>query len=120
MTVLKNPFFFFPVLLFGLNQLLEKAFQIFIPIIHAYLDDLLAMPVILGITLQLFRWMHPAKNSYIFAKTPIIISWVYVSLVFEWFLPRQSPQYISDPWDILCYGMGTIYFYRWMNKPKAQ
>ncbi|MFC3414859.1 magnesium citrate secondary transporter [Algoriphagus hitonicola] len=97
---------------------MEKVFGIYTPFIHAYLDDLLAMPVILGITLQIFRWIHPAKNTFIFRKTPLLVAWIYVSIVFEWFLPTQSNQYIRDPWDILCYGLGTVYFSLFINQKK--
>lgn len=119
MEVIKNPYFYLPAILFAINQILEKIFGIFTPFIHAYFDDLLAMPVILGITLQLFRWIHPAKDTLTFAKTPLIVAWIYVSIVFEWFLPSQSNQNVSDLWDILCYGLGTLYFHYLINQEKV-
>ncbi len=116
MSVLKNPYFFIPVLLFGLNQILEKSFGIFIPWVHEYLDDLLAIPVILGITLQVYRWIHPLKENFRFKKEHIFVAFLYVSVVFEGFLPWYSDQYVRDYWDILCYGLGAIFFYFKINR----
>jgi hypothetical protein len=116
MSVFKNPYFFIPVLLFAGNQVLEKGFGIFVPIVHAYLDDLLAMPVILGITLQIYRWIHPLKENFLFKKEHIFVAFLYVSVVFEGFLPWYSDQYIRDFWDILCYGLGAIIFYFKINR----
>lgn len=115
MSVLKNPYFFIPVLLFGLNQILEKSFGIFIPWVHEYLDDLLAIPVILGITLQIYRWIHPLKGNFKFKKEHIFVAFLYVSVVFEGFLPWYSEQYVRDFWDILCYALGALVFYFKIN-----
>lgn len=116
MSVLKNPLFIFSCLLFWINQYLEKIQEIYIPYVHAYLDDLLAMPVVLGITLQAFRWFHPLKDQYIFTKIHIILAVVYFSLIFEVILPMKSDTYTRDWWDILCYAIGALAFYYCINK----
>ncbi|HSI75712.1 MAG TPA: hypothetical protein VK957_07450, partial [Lunatimonas sp.] len=88
MSVLKNPHFWIPALLFWVNQYLEKVQHIFIPFIHSYLDDLLAMPVVLGITLQVFRSIYRSRESFIFTKTQILIGTAYFSFLFEVLLPQ--------------------------------
>lgn len=118
MSVFKNPYFFIPVHLFAGNQVLEKGFGIFVPIVHAYLDDLLAMPVILGITLQIYRWIHPLKNQFIFKNQHIVVATTYVALMFEFVLPKFSSTYTADYWDILCYCLGAILFKFQINYPK--
>ncbi|MBS4072703.1 MAG: magnesium citrate secondary transporter [Algoriphagus sp.] len=115
MSVFKNPYFFIPILLFAGNQVLEKGFKIFIPWVHAYLDDLLALPVILGITLQIYHWIHPKREKFRFKKEHILVAFLYVSLVFEGFLPWYSEVYIRDLWDIICYGLGSLIFYFKIN-----
>lgn len=115
MNVFKNPYFFIPILLFAGNQVLEKGFEIFIPWVHAYLDDLLALPVILGITLQIYRWIHPLGEGFRFKKEHVIVAFLYVSVVFEGVLPWYSEVYIRDLWDILCYGLGSLIFYFKIN-----
>lgn len=116
MNVFKNLYFFIPVLLFAGNQVLEKVFEIFIPWVHAYLDDLLALPVILGITLQIYRWIHPLGEDFRFKKEHVIVAFLYVSVVFEGILPWYSEVYIRDFWDTLCYGLGTIFFHFKINR----
>lgn len=115
MSVLKNPFFIIPCMLFWINQLLERAFNLYIPFIHAYFDDLLAIPVVLGITLQIYRWIHPLKGDFLFSKVQIGIGVAYFSILFEVLLPIWSILYTSDFWDVLCYMLGAIFYYRYIN-----
>jgi hypothetical protein len=119
MSVLKNPVFFISCILFWFNQILERGFEVYIPYIHSYLDDLLAMPVILGITLQVYRWIHPLKDKFVFTKIHIIVGVAYFSILFEVLLPLWSPIYTADWFDILCYIFGALVFYRFINVPKA-
>jgi hypothetical protein len=116
MRVLKNPLFLIACILFWANQYLEKVQGIFIPFVHAYMDDLLAMPVVLGITLQAFQWIHPLRAGFRFTKVQVLVGWLYFSLLFEILLPRWSDHYVADPWDVLAYGIGAAFFYRFINK----
>jgi radical SAM superfamily enzyme YgiQ (UPF0313 family) len=118
MSVFKNPYFISACLVFWLNQFLERVLNIFIPYVHAYLDDLLAMPVILGITLQVYRWIHPLKDGFTFSKTQVFVGWLYFSFLFEFLLPRWSSTYTADLLDVVCYGIGAIAFYKLINKKK--
>ncbi|EOZ96088.1 hypothetical protein A33Q_2681 [Indibacter alkaliphilus LW1] len=120
MTVFKNPWFLTAATLFWINQLLEKVFVVFIPFVHAYLDDLMAMPVVLGITLQVYRWIHPAKSRFTFTWTQVLIAVLYFSFLFEWLLPKYSNLYTSDYWDILAYAIGAIFFYYLINVPSQK
>ena len=116
MSVFKNPYFLASCVIFWVNQYLEKVEGIFIPYIHAYLDDLLAMPVVLGLTLQIFRWFHPQKNRFLFTKVQIAIAVLYFSLIFEVILPMRSPLYTRDWWDVLFYAIGAVGFYFLINR----
>lgn len=118
--VFKNPFFVIPCLIFWINQYLEKSKGVSIPIVHAYLDDIMAMPVVLGITLQVFNWIHPLKNRLVFTKKQIIIGWLYFSFMFEYVLPKWSTTHTSDILDVLCYGLGAIFFYKFINVYKSK
>ncbi|MBS9524373.1 magnesium citrate secondary transporter [Litoribacter ruber] len=116
MSVFKNPFFIVCCILFWVNQYLEKVQGIFIPYVHAYLDDLLAMPVVLGLTLQAFRWFHSLKAKFVFTKTQIAVAVLYFSLIFEVILPMRSEVYTRDWWDVLMYAIGAVGFYFWINR----
>lgn len=120
MEIFKNPFFIFPCLVFWINQFVEKSLGVFIPVYHSYGDDLMAMPVVFGLCLQVMRWMHPLKNELIFTKKQLMIALVYFSVVFELVLPAFSSAYTADLIDVACYGIGTLVFFRWVNRPALQ
>src|SRR5690606_12085118 len=117
MSVLKNPLFILSCVLFWINQYLEKVQQIFIPFVHSYLDDLMVMPVVLGLTLQIFRWIHPLKEKFSFTKIQIMVAVVYFSILFEGILPLWSNLYTRDLWDVVFYSIGAIGFYFLINQP---
>ncbi len=120
-SVLKHPLFIFAAIAFWTNQFLEKALGVFIPFYHSYGDDLMAMPVVFGLCLQTMRWIHPRKSDLVFNKNQILVALVYFSVVFEGVLPMLSDRYTADIFDVLCYGIGTLAFYYFMNQQaKAQ
>ncbi|WBL42496.1 magnesium citrate secondary transporter [Algoriphagus halophytocola] len=120
MELFKNPIFIVASIAFWVNQYLEKSMGIFIPIYHAYGDDLMAMPVVFGICLQVMRWYHPLGSQLIFTPKQVVIALVYFSVVFEILLPLRSNTYTADPIDVLCYAFGTWVFLKFMNKPALQ
>ena len=70
MSVIRNPYFWLPCILFWANQYLERIEGFYLPFLHSYLDDLLAIPVVLGITLQVFRVDISWKKPDGFYKNP--------------------------------------------------
>ncbi len=116
----KHPIFIFASMVFWVNLYLEKSLGIFVPFYHSYGDDLIAMPVVFGICLQLMRWIHPMKGELIFNKKQLVIGLIYFSIVFEIILPRISAVYTADLLDVLCYLIGTLVFHKIMNKPAPQ
>ncbi|NHE56962.1 magnesium citrate secondary transporter [Cyclobacterium plantarum] len=119
MSILKNPYFLLPALLFWVNQYLERIQAIFIPYLYSYFDDLMAMPVVLGTTLQIYRWIHPLKNGFVFTPVQVMVGLVYFSILFEGLLPIWSSTYTRDFWDVGCYLIGTVYFYFLINRNRA-
>ncbi|SEJ11746.1 hypothetical protein SAMN05192553_102468 [Cyclobacterium xiamenense] len=120
MPVYSNPWFLLPALTFWINQYLERVQGIYFPLVHSYLDDLLAMPVILGLTLQLYRWIHPRKERLVFSIKQVLVGFLYISLLFEVLLPAWSATYVRDPWDVGCYFLGSVYFYGLINKKQNE
>ncbi|EIM77694.1 hypothetical protein A3SI_05909 [Nitritalea halalkaliphila LW7] len=115
-----SPYFWVPALLFWINQYIERVLEIHLPYIHAYGDDLLAMPVVFGLTLQVYRWIHPLREAFIFTPAQLIVGLLYFSLLFEVLLPRFLSTYTADPWDVLCYALGTVYFHYLLNRPACR
>ncbi|SFB51271.1 magnesium citrate secondary transporter [Algoriphagus aquimarinus] len=120
MGIFKNQIFIFASITFWINQYLEKALGIVVPVYHSYGDDLMAMPVVFGICLQLMRWWHPNGEELTFTTRQVVVGLVYFSLVFEVLLPFKSTTYTADPLDVVCYVIGTLVFLKFMNKPAPQ
>jgi hypothetical protein len=114
MKNLKDPVFLFFCFLFCSNKILEMN-GFFIPFIHAYMDDLICLPVILNITLFLFRKFIYRDDQYCFPLFFILSALLMFSLAFEALLPLSSAAYTADPWDILAYSLGGIFFHFWFN-----
>lgn len=116
----KHPIFIFASIAFWINLYLEKSLGIFLPFYHSYGDDLIAMPVVFGICLQIMRWIHPRKTELTFSIKQLAIGVIYFSIVFELILPNVSPVYTADLFDVLCYLIGTLVFQKFMNIPASQ
>ncbi len=109
---LKQRAVLFPFALFAVNQLLAKRLPQF-PFLTNYLNDIVALPVLLYLGLKL-------RNTFIQNPKPlnnvnILYTFILVSLYFEYYLPSKSPAYTSDFLDILMYGIGMFYFCLFMN-----
>jgi len=114
---LKHPLFLLSILLFLIHQIIEKGFNYSIPILHAYLDDLVCMPIVLGLGTQIIQWIHPVKNLYFLDKTAVIITVVFYSILFEAILPVvNSSVYTADWIDVALYALGGFMFYNLVSK----
>ncbi len=117
---ISHPLFWISVVLFIVNQALERIYGIFLPFIHAYLDDLLCMPIVLGIATQIIQWIHPAGKYYYLSNGHILIAVVMFSIVFELILPNTDPaHFTSDMLDILFYIAGAFLFYWLITRKKG-
>ncbi|MEG9328079.1 hypothetical protein V6B16_09045 [Salinimicrobium catena] len=83
--------------------------------IRNYLNDLLCMPVVLGICLHLVRFMKNDRTIRISLFTTISLA-VFYSLYFEIILPPITERYTADVFDVLLYFTGALLFY-FMQKP---
>lgn len=75
-----------------------------------YLDDLLAMPIILYLTQSLMRLLYK-NHDFKLDISMLILGFLMVSIGFEWVLPKYFEHLTSDFWDVLCYALGTVIFY---------
>lgn len=110
---LSNPVFLISVVLATTNQILEKGFGIFLPLIHSYLDDLLCFPIVLTLGLAMYRYFKPNYQLSAWHIWPTVI--VY-SVYFEWYLPQTSTVYTADVFDVLMYAIGALIFQRFINR----
>lgn len=114
---LKHPLVFTSILLFLIHQIIEKGFDYSVPIAHAYLDDLLCIPVVLGIGTQIMQWIHPIKDLYFLDKNVVLITLVFYAILFEGVLPLINPLVYTADWiDIVMYSIGAVLFYHLVSK----
>ena len=110
---LSNPVFLTSVVLASVNQLLEKGFGVFLPVVHSYLDDLLCFPIVLTLGLAMYRLFKPSYELSVWHIWPTVI--IY-SVYFEWYLPQTSTVYTADVMDLLMYVLGAMIFQRFINR----
>lgn len=56
-------------------------------------------------------WFSKKDKSIRIDLFTIISLVVLYSVVFEFYLPKQSYRYTGDVWDVVCYALGGIVFY---------
>lgn len=79
------------------------------PIIQGYLSDFLAIPLMLGVILIILRWYSNDPRFQI-SSLRILFAFVYISVAFEWILPKYKANFHADWWDVLAYGLGALVF----------
>lgn len=107
--------FWISSILFSLHQIVEKWWSI--PWVHAYLDDILAPCIVLGLALAFFQNVFPADPDFRIPKYWILIFIIWYALLFEWYFPSIDSRHFSDPYDILAYTVGGILFAWLGNRP---
>lgn len=123
MNVLKSPVFIISCVLFALHQLLQKGLDISLPLIDSYLDNLLAMPIILTFLLVERRILFRRGKGYSLSAMDVILATVYIVIIAEVVFPLLSDNFVTDWRDVIFYALGSLIFWftinRWPEKHKA-
>jgi hypothetical protein len=85
--------------------------------LNGHINDFFAIPVIASLGLWFQRVIIYKTNYYVLSAWHVLFVVVYVSLVFEAFLPLVSIRYTADWADVLLYMAGGLFFFIVMNKP---
>lgn len=115
------------IMLIGLlacvHQYVQKELNLQLPLLHAYLDDVLCMPIFLAI----WRWEKQLLWKTVkLQSAEIVFLTCFIFVIFEGILPRFSVVYTSDWRDGLAYSCGSSIFYllqkksnfvQWTKKP---
>ncbi len=102
--------FLLPITFLYLTHLLVKFSQY--PVnewISNYFADVLCLPILLSYILLLMRYFKKEPLLWLNIHQ-IIFLFVYVSLLFEFILPKYSKRYTSDFYDVMAYAVGAIFF----------
>ena len=102
--------FFICGFLFLLNEGLDYL-EYDLPVFwNHYLNDLLAMPIVLMLCLILTRLIHKNKSIRLSLFTTCSVAALY-AVYFELYLPGRSARYTADLLDALLYFCGALLFY---------
>ena len=115
MATLKNKVFLSCALGFLLFHMFEGHVQV-PEVLSAYLDDFLCLPILLSLILLVQRRLIVQDEAFKLPVGHIIVSILYISLLFELVLPGFSVKFIGDPFDVLAYSAGAALFYFSINK----
>ncbi|WP_299706216.1 magnesium citrate secondary transporter [uncultured Pontibacter sp.] len=115
MRTLRHPVFLVSVVLFLVNQALEQT-GVFFPLLFSYLDDLLAMPIVLTIILAAER-IYFRKDDFVLPLAWISGAVAAFSVFFELILPPFSQKHTADWLDVVAYAVGAVLFHFTVNRP---
>ena len=82
--------------------------------ISSYLDDLLFMPICLWLTQTVVRLIKNPLFRFSCLQSFIVL--IYISVLFEYFIPKWKPYFVSDLLDIVMYTIGTVIFLMFNRK----
>ena len=114
-----SKYFWLTSVLFAINQCLE-ALDYHLPIVHAYLDDVLCPGIVLGFALfvqQQFTFRNP---QHLLTRGNILFFVFWYSFLFELLFPILDDRHHADPLDILAYAIGSYLFYKFGNKEASR
>ncbi len=115
--LLRHPLFLGAAGLFWIEWGLSRA-GIHVPYAHAYLADLLCLPVVLTLVLAFRRYVVFRHPAHCLSAGQITFAIIYCSLFFEVWMPRFSERYTGDWRDVLAYALGGLAFAHWLNRPE--
>lgn len=99
---------FLVLFLGGVHQVLQKIVHVNVLWLDSYGDDLLAVPFVSACVLLMENFLvyqnHTRKHSF----AQHFFLFVFISVVFEFIIPKYSTYYTYDPLDILYYFIGFI------------
>lgn len=104
------------VILFGAYKVLEQ-FDPDIPLIHAYFEDFLAIPIVLKTAQLAVQLIRESWRNQVFSLREVTVITVLFALYFEGIMPELSDRFTRDLWDVFCYAAGALLFWEQMNRP---
>lgn len=110
MKALRSPLFITSSLLFVLHQLLQRGLGIHLPPLDAWLDNLVAMPIILTLLVVERRLLFRCPPSYRLSGAEVGVATLCISMVSELLFPLFSPRFTLDWLDFVFYTTGAALY----------
>ena len=92
-----------------MHQASQKIFHLRIAFADHYLDNLVAMPLLLEVMVVERKWLY-GMNDFDLSRLEITIATIYIIFISEWLFPMLSHRFYFDWWDLVCYAAGALLF----------
>lgn len=106
------------VLAFAAHQLAQRGLGWQTPLVDAYLDPLLAIPLLLGLA-AVERWWLRGRGRVAwrgFSAVEVAAMTLALALVFEELFPRLDPlRQVRDAYDYIAYALGGALYYAFVG-----
>jgi hypothetical protein len=110
------PFWFILfIIIYLINQITDKNSKI--DFLNYYLNDFLAVPIVLQLVLISFQLLYKNVNIYL-GKDKILYTVIYISFFFELLLPYFSERFVGDWLDVIMYCLGGLAFFLFQKNSK--
>jgi hypothetical protein len=113
---LSHPFFILCCGLFLAHQTTQKWLGWSLTWADAYLDPLLAMPILLGFFLAERRWLFGEGAGYTLSAWEVAALTAALAVIFELLFPWLSTKFTPDWRDVAAYAAGGLAFYFILNR----
>lgn len=110
MKAFKSSLFIVCAILFLLHQLVQYVFKIKLSFADAYLDNMVAMPIILTLLHAERIYLFKRGASYRLTTLEIILATLYIAVMSEVLFPLLSPSFIFDWYDFVFFFAGAALF----------
>lgn len=112
MKTITHPLFIVLALIYAVYYGLKQTDLVFPVLISNYLADLLSIFLVNTFALWAIRKIKKSPQLEL-PVSLVLLSVVMFTLFFEFILPQQSPIYVYDPWDVLCYAISGAAYIVW-------
>jgi hypothetical protein len=97
---------------------LQKGLHIQLGVLDRYLDNLVAMPVILTLFQVEKIWLFRKGNDFKLPVAEIVLVTLYILLITEIVFPALSTDFTGDWADAIFYSTGSLGFYLYNQRNK--
>jgi bacteriorhodopsin len=95
---------------------MQKGLDIHFAAIDRYLDNLLAMPIILSFLMIERRYLLSRKQSFNLSILEVLVATIFITVVAEILFPLFSKKFTTDWLDVLFYTLGSLIFHLTINQ----
>ena len=117
MRLLYSPVFLVCSFLFAAHQITQRVLDIPIPLADAYLDNVLATPILLTLLVAERRLLFRRGEDYTLTLAETVLATLWIAVVGEVLFPYFSEQFTADWLDVVFYLLGSVLFYFTINRP---